>query len=823
MRPWTIKTVIEAVDKASKTFFNVNKASDKLTKSVTEGSQTSGSAFSRMSATIGMSVKTASVHLGNFNARVNQISRNVGKRINGMLGTLGKLGVGIAVGTVLMAVTSANVELDASFASLSAITGKTGTEFIAFKDQVSNVAKAQKQFAGDTAKAFEIVASAKPELLGNADALARVTNAAITLSKASGDDLATSALSLAGVMNQFNLAASESERVMNTLAAGSVAGSANITNVAASMKNFGAVAAGANISMEQSVALVEVLGSKSIFAEEAGTKLRGSILKLQQAGVGYASGQFNINDALGEAKIKLDKLSTARAKDAYLLKTFGAENITTGQILMNNIDMYKEMTKSVTGTTWAVDQASIKANTFSNRWTEIQNSFKNSVTTFQSNTDQMNGLKTAMVFVADNMDKIIKVVVIAIGVFVAFKTTMIALRVAQAVLNGVAFAYNVILGVQSALSGSAAIAMRGNAVAIWVMNAATKAMSVATLIYNVGLTGAIAATWAFTAALLANPITWVVVGIVALVAGIVLLIKHWDLVKQSFNSFYEKVKSSPFQILIMPFILIVDYIKAIIQGFKDIKAAFQFGSISDGFKAIGMSIFNFVITPVKVLLSALSKIPGLGKFAQMGLDKITGFQENNAFVKPKANKLPESEIVNKYLVGNYLSGGESIVKNEHTITGNDKLTDSINKNTLANQENTEIQKAKKDEWKGKFYTSILKNVNTPGFDRTITNELATTKVRSEENIINSQKNLNRETNLIQNTSNITSKDIVSTSEIIKQREVTNEKNIATNSVSNQKMDTKKQELVITLIDKTGNKFGIQVESTGIEVIRTGNA
>lgn len=42
----------------------------------------------------------------------------------------------------------------------------------------------------------------------------------------------------------------------------------------------------------------------------------------------------------------------------------------------------------------------------------------------------------------------------------------------------------------------------------------------------------IPAVWSFTTALLANPITWVVIGIIALIAIIVLLITHWDQVKQ---------------------------------------------------------------------------------------------------------------------------------------------------------------------------------------------------------------------------------------------------------------------------------------------------
>ena len=42
--------------------------------------------------------------------------------------------------------------------------------------------------------------------------------------------------------------------------------------------------------------------------------------------------------------------------------------------------------------------------------------------------------------------------------------------------------------------------------------------------------GLIASVWSFTTALLANPITWIVVGIVALIAALILLWKNWDTV-----------------------------------------------------------------------------------------------------------------------------------------------------------------------------------------------------------------------------------------------------------------------------------------------------
>lgn len=77
----------------------------------------------------------------------------------------------------------------------------------------------------------------------------------------------------------------------------------------------------------------------------------------------------------------------------------------------------------------------------------------------------------------------------------------------------------------------------------------------------------IASVWSFTAALLANPITWVVVGIMALIAALILLWQNWDAVVafvqgifsgfvngiiNGFNWIKEKVSSLPavFQILL---------------------------------------------------------------------------------------------------------------------------------------------------------------------------------------------------------------------------------------------------------------------------------
>ena len=47
------------------------------------------------------------------------------------------------------------------------------------------------------------------------------------------------------------------------------------------------------------------------------------------------------------------------------------------------------------------------------------------------------------------------------------------------------------------------------------------------------LIAATAAAWAFTIAMLANPITWIVVAVIALIAGMVLLVVYWDKIKEA--------------------------------------------------------------------------------------------------------------------------------------------------------------------------------------------------------------------------------------------------------------------------------------------------
>lgn len=441
------------------------------------------------------------------------------------------------------------IEYEKALASAQAVTGTSNKDFVKFKAQIMDVAKQTKKSAVDVAKAFELIGSAKPELLKDAEGLGAVTKAAITLSKASGDDLAMTVESLTGTMNQFSAGAKDADKFINVLSAGAQAGAASIGNISESMKNFGSVAVGANLSIEQTVALIETVGEKGLFGAEAGTKLRGSILKLQQAGVGYASGQFNVADALEETRQKMLKLKTAKQQDALLNKVFGAENISTGRILLNNIDKYKEFTKAVTGTQSAQEMAAIRSKTFSNAIEELKAAFVNTIVESGFLQKAVGKLTSIMRWAADNMESIIFWGKILIGTFLALKTVI--------------FAVNFITNVWAA-----------------------------------GVKIVTAVQWAWNAAMMANPIVIFLITLGALIALIAIVITK-------FNEWGAALS------FVFPIVgLIVNAIQSFRRNWDGIISAFKNNGILAGIKKIGAAIFDIILMPLQQIIDIVANLSG---------------------------------------------------------------------------------------------------------------------------------------------------------------------------------------------------------------------
>jgi len=272
-------------------------------------------------------------------------------------------------------------ELEQSSANLKAITG-LDDKSVAWMRQYAKELSTTTTEAGvritatskEIMDGFTVIGSKRPELLKNKEAMADVTKQALTLA-ATGVPVETAFEVVTASMNQFNLTGKDANRIINSIASGSLEGSAEADSLAGSLKNVGTVANDSNMTMEDTVAMLEVLASKQLVGEEAGTKLRGALLKLKEAGVGYASGQFNVRDAIVEVNKQMDKKAGALQRDALLQKIFGAENVTAGTILLQNVDAYDKLRVAVTGTDVAMRQAQIQTSTITAQMAQAQNRF----------------------------------------------------------------------------------------------------------------------------------------------------------------------------------------------------------------------------------------------------------------------------------------------------------------------------------------------------------------------------------------------------------------------------------------------------------------
>lgn len=388
------------------------------------------------------------------------------------------------------------------------------TQFSVFENKIMEVAKITKRGGTEVATAFEKIAGINEKFAATADGLGDVTQATITLAKASRMELGVAAENLVGIMNQFSFGTNQANRTINALAAGQAIGAANISQTAESFTIFGAVAADSNITLEQSVGLIQTLGKFSLYGAEAGTKLRGVIMRLQRAGLGYASGQFKINDALKDTNKFLDHLKTQKEKDIIVNKLFGVENVTAGRILLNNIGLYEEFTQRVTGTTEAYKAAEINSGNLRMQIQQLGAAWENALI---SNTNAGAGMKTisdVVVYLTNNIQGLLTGIVAAVKTFAIYTAAVWTIKKAFV-------AWNVTLGISSALLGNSALAMAGNTTALAAQNATLVIARALGLGYAASTETATAATIGFNAALAANPVFFIVGGILALTAALV--------------------------------------------------------------------------------------------------------------------------------------------------------------------------------------------------------------------------------------------------------------------------------------------------------------
>ena len=267
------------------------------------------------------------------------------------IGLFGAAFAGIGLASTFKKITQDTMAFTKSISELSAITGATGKDLEFYEQQAALIGKTTTLSASQAATAFKLIASAKPDLLQSAEALAGVTKEAVKLAEAAGVDLADAASTVGVSLNQFGAEASEAARFVNVLAAGAKEGSSSITDTSQAMKNAGVAANLAGLSFEEANVGVQLLAKGGLFAAEAGTGFRQVLLKLENE----AENKFKPS-MVGLAGA-LENLSAENMSLTELTEMFGAEAMKSAAIMIAGAGDARTLEEAITGTSTATEMA----------------------------------------------------------------------------------------------------------------------------------------------------------------------------------------------------------------------------------------------------------------------------------------------------------------------------------------------------------------------------------------------------------------------------------------------------------------------------------
>jgi TP901 family phage tail tape measure protein len=480
----------------------------------------------------GLTIPTSFTAKGDYISQVNRMA-NATDRMIGSVSRLNSIGpqlstatkniLGYAKSALLVggAFATAKFSSDAimdyetSIQSLQAVTGSGDAAMVGFKKQIEELGGTSKKSMVDIAKSFETVGSMMSQYLDDPKALRMITDAGITLSKASRMELEPAMQSLTSVMNQFQIGAEGANKTIQTLTAGEIVGAVRTSEASQYLQEFGAVAKNMGVNVGESIALIEALGMQ-LKSDKIGVGARNILTSIGAAGGLDKKARADMKAAGVDMKFlmnssnslsaRLHELSKIGKDPIKMISVFGKENVTAASVIFNQLGTYDKFYAKIQTTAEAENQAATNSRTFANALDQLKNRWANLLNSSSKVTGVLDKFREGLFWVADHMEDILSVGGKLITGFLIWKGVVLATNVALK-------SYSIFLGIQNALMLESTLLVEGNAVAKAASIITEKAMAAAIAIST--------GNWAaLNAVMAANPIGLVVVGLTALVAGL---------------------------------------------------------------------------------------------------------------------------------------------------------------------------------------------------------------------------------------------------------------------------------------------------------------
>ncbi|HGN1756341.1 TPA: phage tail tape measure protein [Proteus mirabilis] len=286
------------------------------------------------------------------------------KQVAGSLAMVG--GVSLSIGSIL----GISRQYGQALSDLAAITGAAGDQLKVFDEAAQEMGRTTQYSAMQAAEAIKLMAASKPELMKTSEGLINVTKSSLILAQASGTTLPDATRTLALSLNQFGASVSDADRYINVLAAGSRYGASEVNETAEAIKKGGVAAAQAKVPFEEMNAVIQTLAEREVKGADAGTALRNMILILE------SSTDKKLKPSVVGMTTALENLAQKNYSTTALTKIFGRENINAAMILSKNTDKVRELTKALTGTETAYEQAKERTNNLNGDLQNLASAFE---------------------------------------------------------------------------------------------------------------------------------------------------------------------------------------------------------------------------------------------------------------------------------------------------------------------------------------------------------------------------------------------------------------------------------------------------------------
>lgn len=259
----------------------------------------------------------------------------------------------VGVGTAAMAVGN---DFEAAMSQVKAISGATGEEFEALREQALQLGADTSFSASAAAEGMQNLASAGfsvEEIMGAMPGL-------LDLAASSGADLGVASEIAASAIRGFGLDATDAARVADVFAEASARTNAQVEDLGEAMKYIAPVANAMGLQIEEVTAAVGFLSDAGIKGSQAGTSLRGALSRLaspteksakvmEELGMSFYDTEGNMLSLSGI----VEQLQTGMAdltqeqRNQALITIFGQESLSGMLALMDRgPEELKDMTKA---------------------------------------------------------------------------------------------------------------------------------------------------------------------------------------------------------------------------------------------------------------------------------------------------------------------------------------------------------------------------------------------------------------------------------------------------------------------------------------------